>query len=750
MFQPGTRLHDDRYEVLKPLGQGGFSQTFEVDDHGTVKVLKVLLETYPKAIDLFQREFKVLSQLRHPGIPHVDSDGYFTVPSDVPEQMSHCLIMERIPGVDLRQWLKTRDYIPVGETMALDWLKQLAEILDQLHQHHCFHRDIKPSNVMLRPDGQLVLIDFGAVREVTETFLHKQQDDVTRTHLYSRGYTPMEQMQGRAVPESDFFALGRTFVHLLTGCNPLDFPTDFETGALLWRDHAPYLSVAFADLIDQLMAPFVAKRPKDPQAILARITTVQTRIANGDADLVRDSFDETSRPPSSSTLVTAMPPETITMPPPGDATALWEIGVKSPPSSAPSPQRGRSGGWVSATACSLVATLGVMGVRLSGLLQGVELHSFDQLMRWRSPTPSDDRIVLITVGNDDIEYQNQQGWARQGSLSDDALAQLLAKLQPHRPRLIGLDIYRSAADSGVASEEDVSFGDALGQSDNLVAVCAVGGGDKDYPAIAPPDEIPLERIGFSNIPYDPDGVVRRQLVGMSPDTTCNSDQSLSAQLAFRYLSQENLDITLEGGTLYIGDRALPPILSRLGGYQHPAVLRDGGYQLLLNYHSTPRFAPELSLAAILEGDEDENLAELVGDRIVLIGTTDLSYGDYHPTPYGELPGVVIQSHMVSQLLSTVLDERPLVWGLPLFGDLLWVLGWSTVTGGVIVMGRSRWQQGGGLVVLIVGLAGLSFVALLQGGWLPLVPSVIAMSLTAIGSVSIPRLVSPKNPPIPNK
>ena len=126
----------------------------------------------------------------------------------------------------------------------------------------------------------MVVIDFGAVREVTETFLHKQEDDVTSTHLYSRGYTPMEQMQGRAVPQSDFFALGRTFVHLLTGCNPLDFSTDFETGALLWRDHAPQVSVALADLIDRLMAPFVAKRPPDPACLLAEVAVVKEKIAN--------------------------------------------------------------------------------------------------------------------------------------------------------------------------------------------------------------------------------------------------------------------------------------------------------------------------------------------------------------------------------------------------------------------------------------------------------------------------------------
>ncbi|WP_066426280.1 4-Cys prefix domain-containing protein [Anabaena sp. 4-3] len=81
-----------RYRVIKQLGGGGFGQTFEVDDSGTAKVLKVLTENNSKAIELFQQEAKVLSQLNSGGIPKVDSDGYFTV-SPKNRQKRHYILL---------------------------------------------------------------------------------------------------------------------------------------------------------------------------------------------------------------------------------------------------------------------------------------------------------------------------------------------------------------------------------------------------------------------------------------------------------------------------------------------------------------------------------------------------------------------------------------------------------------------------------------------------------------------------------
>ncbi|MDB9319047.1 protein kinase domain-containing protein [Nodularia spumigena] len=263
------------YRVIRPLGGGGFANTYEVDDSGTAKVLKVLFNIHPKAVELFQKEAAVLSILQHPGIPKVDSDGYFTyLPRNSPESL-HCLVMEKIEGMDLAEYLTQRHYEPISERAAVRWLKQLAEILHQVHQQQYFHRDIKPPNIMLRPNGQLVLIDFGTAREVTQTFINKVAGQQV-TGIISAGYTPREQMNGKAVPQSDFFALGRTFVYLLTGKSPDSFAEDSRNGELIWRDHAAGISDKLVEFIDYLMAPFPGNRPQDTQEILHKLAKFDT------------------------------------------------------------------------------------------------------------------------------------------------------------------------------------------------------------------------------------------------------------------------------------------------------------------------------------------------------------------------------------------------------------------------------------------------------------------------------------------
>ncbi|NET62449.1 MAG: serine/threonine protein kinase [Symploca sp. SIO2E6] len=189
------------YRVTRLLsGKGGFGRTYEVSQGNTTKVLKVLINNQPKAIDLFQQEARVLRQLNHPGIPK--GDRYFTFLPRNSQQPLHCLVMEKIEGLDLEEYQKQRQYHPLDQQSALKWLLQLAKILEVVHQQRFFHRDIKPSNIILKPDGQLVLIDFGTVREITATYLGKQPSGQV-TKIASAGYTPPEQLNYQAVPQSD-------------------------------------------------------------------------------------------------------------------------------------------------------------------------------------------------------------------------------------------------------------------------------------------------------------------------------------------------------------------------------------------------------------------------------------------------------------------------------------------------------------------------------------------------------------------
>lgn len=280
-------LLENKYRVVNLLGSGGFSRTFEVEDNGTKKVLKVLnlslfsdSDKKSKIVNLFQREAEVLIRLNHSGIPQVEPDGYFELNfPNCPEPL-YCLVMEKIEGLNLQQWLKNRDNKPITPELAIAYLKQILEILQQVHAQGYFHRDIKPANIMVKPDGKLVLIDFGAVRDLAQTYVQQENEN---TIVGTVGYSSPEQMKGTVVKQSDFFALGRTFVHLLTGKPPLNLEEDHQTGKLIWRDqiifHSNYWRNwleklrwrSLFDLLDEMMEPYWKNRPENTQVILRRL-----------------------------------------------------------------------------------------------------------------------------------------------------------------------------------------------------------------------------------------------------------------------------------------------------------------------------------------------------------------------------------------------------------------------------------------------------------------------------------------------
>ncbi len=271
-------LSQGRYRAIQPLNRGSFGQTFEVEDidsrdGDTQKVLKVLLTDCDRAIALFQREADVLKQLNHPGIPRVEPDGYFTVSVPDSDSLLHCLVMAKIEGINLKDWLSDRQDQPITCEQAIDWLKQLTQILAVLHQRNFWHRDIKPSNIMLRPNGQLVLIDFGAVKEVTKTYLYSLQHN-SGTVIISPGYTPPEQARGQPSQYSDFYALGRTFIHLLTGKHPLNIE-DSQTVQFNWRTDVPKISKKLAILLDEMMDESPCKRPQNIQKIRQRLWEIE-------------------------------------------------------------------------------------------------------------------------------------------------------------------------------------------------------------------------------------------------------------------------------------------------------------------------------------------------------------------------------------------------------------------------------------------------------------------------------------------
>lgn len=270
----------DRYHSLEPLGSGGFAQIYTVWDEKTQteKVLKVLVEDSPKALELFIQEAEVLSNFRHPGVPKVDADGYFQInlTSPKPHQLA-CLVMEKIDGQNLEE---IRRNYPQGcpEDLVLNWFAQAVKILQELHKRQIIHRDIKPSNLMLRHPSptaplqaeQLVLIDFGGAKQFSGAILRSH---IPSTRLFSSGYSPPEQVIGGNVgPAADFYALGRTIIELLTGRYPQDLE-DPMTGELRWRNRCN-INPRLADLLDEMVQKEVRSRPAHAGIIQKRLLKI--------------------------------------------------------------------------------------------------------------------------------------------------------------------------------------------------------------------------------------------------------------------------------------------------------------------------------------------------------------------------------------------------------------------------------------------------------------------------------------------
>lgn len=271
---------------LRPFHLPSHTEIFEVEDLGTkwnpgkkTRIMKVLKWAEPKLVELIEREFRALSLIESTNIPKSTADDFFVFsPENTPLKL-YCLVMDKIPGQDLETWIERNGSI--DQNTAHIWLKQLFEILDITHRSTFFHRDIKPANIIVKPNNQLALIDFGAVQEITDDYLAKASiNGGTSTgigiqyknlRIGTPGYAPLEQMDGRATPQSDFYAVGRTFVRLLTGKHLFDLKTNSKTGKLIWRHKAPQIDKPFADFIDHLMTPFPGDRPHNAQIVLQRL-----------------------------------------------------------------------------------------------------------------------------------------------------------------------------------------------------------------------------------------------------------------------------------------------------------------------------------------------------------------------------------------------------------------------------------------------------------------------------------------------
>lgn len=381
-------------------------------------------------------------------------------------------------------------------------------------------------------------------------------------------------------------------------------------------------------------------------------------------------------------------------------------------------------GWRPAAIASSLVTVIVLSIRFLGILQAAELAAFDFLIRLRPAESPDPRLLIVTITEADVQAQDPT--QRRGSLSDATLETLLEKLETWQPRAIGLDIYR---DYPVQTDLP-NLARRLQQNDRLIATCKISDRDSDNPGVPPPPEVPTERLGFSDFIPDADGRIRRHLLSLTPEPTspCLTPYGFNLQLAFRYLAAEGILVQWTDKGLQVGDRILPRLTPRTAGYQG---IDTGGYQILLNYRASKRVATQVTLGDVLNGQVNP---AAVRDRLVLVGTTAESFGDYWHTPYNrsfafetQMSGVVLQTQMISQILSAVLDDRPLLWALSIWGDTLWIWGGSVVGSAIVWRFRSTVAQISVLGLTSIVLSGGCWLGLTNISlWLPWIPSMLSL------------------------
>ena len=377
-----------------------------------------------------------------------------------------------------------------------------------------------------------------------------------------------------------------------------------------------------------------------------------------------------------------------------------------------------------------------------GLFQFLEWAALDRLFRWRPTESSDSRILLVTIDEPDI--QNVGQWP----IPNTVLVELLEQLKAQQPRVIGLALYRDLP----TGEGDRALQRLFASTPNLIGVEKVGGD-----AVAPhPTLQENDRVGMVDLLLDADGKVRRSLLSVKSDPDRTS-LSFGLRVSLMYLEDEGISLDLLNPTeqrYQLGQAVFVPFQENDGGYVRAD---DSGYQMLVNYRGMRENFTSVSMTDVLEGRIPANLMR---DRIVLVGTTARRFSPFFDTPYSTgllrtpnfTSGLVVHANITSQILSAALDGRSFVkvWSEPL--EAGWVLFWSFVGSWVSWL----WLQGNpirGKIAIQLSILGAiatgtglllifgSYIAFIGGWWLPVAAPFCALlgSTIAIATDRVVKL-----------
>ncbi len=365
---------------------------------------------------------------------------------------------------------------------------------------------------------------------------------------------------------------------------------------------------------------------------------------------------------------------------------------------------------------------GLLGLRLSGSLESLELAAYDWYIRLRpNVAVTDTRIALITITERDIRKLGR--WP----LSDANLAQALETLVQYRPRAIGLDLFW---DVPVPPGHE-ALNAMLARHAHIIAETKIGSATETGIA-APPVLANMNQVGFNDILVDPGGIVRRGLLFLEDGE--QEAYAFALRLALLYLQAEHIRHQPDPvNPLHL--RLGPTTIRPLEAYDGPYINADArGYQFWLDFRDAPQAFPAYALDTLLSGGID---AAALSDKIVLIGVTAASVKDLFYTPYSQglhaiqqMSGIVLHAHIISQLLRAGLNGHQPQSTLSEFQEALWLLLWSVLGGMMGLWLRSPWRFAllAACGLLLLGLS--TYTAFALGWFLPLVPPAMAWVIAA--------------------
>ncbi|MGB3513293.1 MAG: bifunctional serine/threonine-protein kinase/formylglycine-generating enzyme family protein, partial [Microcoleaceae cyanobacterium] len=325
-MQPGKILRN-HYKIIESLGSGGFGDTYLAEDLDLPGKPKcVVKHLSPKSSDpgvlkiaqrLFEREAETLYKLGS------DSDQIPKLFAHFQEGTEFYLVQEYVNGQDISKELTPGKKLSESYTIAL--LKGILSALTVVHKNRIIHRDIKPQNLMRRKsDNQIVLIDFGAVKEISVLTTANQQGTTTLTiAVGTPGYMPSEQSNGKPKLSSDIYAVGMVGIKALTGMSPKQLPTDSNTGNIIWQNQAQ-VSDRLANILDKMVQEYFRERYKNATEVL---------------EVLKDINPSTSTQPSKAKTTVIVTPPTPTPTPTPVSNQTTPIVNPPTPKPAPIPNR---------------------------------------------------------------------------------------------------------------------------------------------------------------------------------------------------------------------------------------------------------------------------------------------------------------------------------------------------------------------------------------------------------------------------